>query len=65
MKEKNKFQGSYKTMRAGYKEFNNLCALWFSFGFKNSYKITKEQIGKKDYFVIWKADKIFKKILIK
>ena len=66
MQEKDRFQGSYKTMRTSYKEFNGLCALWFSFGFKNSYKITKEKYGNKDYFVIWKDDnKVFKKILIK
>lgn len=65
MEEKDRFQGAYKTTRAGYKEFNNLCALWFNFGFKNSYNITKEQIGKKFYFIIWKDNnKVIKKIKI-
>lgn len=53
MEQNEKFVGSYKTMRASYKELNNLCALWFSYGFKNSYKITKEKIENKFYFVIW------------
>lgn len=65
MEETDRFKGGYKTMRASYKEFNGLCALWFSYGFGNEYKITKQKYGKKIYFVIWKGDKIFKKILIK
>lgn len=64
MKEQDRFQGAYKTTRASYKDFNNLCALWFSYGFKNSYHITKERFGKTNYFVIWKEQKPIKKIKI-
>lgn len=55
MENKDTFQGSYKTQR-GYKEFNNLVALWFSDSSKNNYRLTKEKIGKDWYFVISIAD---------
>jgi hypothetical protein len=53
--ENQRFQGSYKTTRGSYKEFNNFWALWFESGSKNTYKITKEKMGDKYFFVIWEA----------
>ncbi|KKK76301.1 hypothetical protein LCGC14_2865020 [marine sediment metagenome] len=60
-----RFRGSYKTKRGAYKEFNELVALWFNDGFNNAYKLTKENIKGKWYFVITTEDyKIINKILI-
>ena len=67
MEEKDRFQGAYKTMKGSYKEFNGLCALWFSYGFKNNYKITKEQDKRGSYFAIWEegTNKVYKKVRLK
>lgn len=66
MENIDRFQGAYKTMRASYKELD-LCALWFNFGFKNSYKITKEQDKKGNFFAIWdeNKNKIIKKLRLR
>jgi len=63
-KEETYFKGAYKTTRGTYKDLPNCWALWFGRGFKNSYKITLEKIANKFYFVIWKENAVFKKILI-
>jgi hypothetical protein len=70
MRNNDTFQGSIKTKRAKYEEFNELRALWFSDGFKNSYKIVKEKIKDKWFFLILESgdgspDKAIFKIEIK
>jgi hypothetical protein len=57
MRNNDTFQGSYKTKRAKYEEFNELRALWFADGSKNSYKIVKEKIKDKWYFLIMRVKK--------
>lgn len=70
MRNNDTFQGSCKTKRASFREFNELRALWFADGSKNSYKLTKEKIGDKWFFLIMKdgdgsPDKVIFKIEIK
>ena len=52
MRNNDTFQGNIKTKRGRFEFLNELRAVWFADGERNYYKIVKEKIGNKWFFLL-------------